>query len=201
MTAHSSQHSTEAPSDTAEHDNSAPLTPEQCHAEAERLVQYYSVGGTAIGLVPVPLLDMAALAVVQLKMLHALAGLYHIDFRADLGRAAIASLLGGVLPSTLAPSLAASLGKLIPGAGQLLGAGTQAVLGGALTYAVGKVFIQHFAAGGTFLTFDPEAVRDYFEQQLEAGKAKAQAHKTNRQSQAERPEPNVGQRQDADPVQ
>ena len=200
MTTNSSQHSTETPTDTAENDQ-VPLTPEQCHAEAERLVQYYSVGGTAIGLVPLPLLDMAGLVVVQLKMLHALAGLYRIDFRADLGRSAIASLLGGVLPSTLAPSLAASLGKLIPGAGQLLGAGTQAVVGGAVTYAVGKVFIQHFAAGGTFLTFDPEAVQDYFEQQLEAGKARAQAHKTNRQSQAKRPEPNAGQRHDADPVQ
>jgi len=200
MTANSNQHSTETPKDTAEN-ASAPLTPEQCHAEAERLVQYYSVGGTAIGLVPIPLLDMAGLVVVQLKMLHALAGLYRIDFRADLGRSAIASLLGGVLPSTLAPSLAASLGKLIPGAGQLLGAGTQAVVGGAVTYAVGKVFIQHFAAGGTFLTFDPEAVRDYFEQQLEVGKAKAQAHKTDQQGDAKGPEPNAGQRQDADPVQ
>jgi uncharacterized protein (DUF697 family) len=200
MTANSSQHSTETPTNAAQNDQVA-LTPEQRHAEAERLVQYYSVGGTAVGLVPLPLLDIAGLVVVQLKMLHALARLYGIDFRADLGRSAIASLLGGVLPSTLAPSLAASLGKLIPGAGQLLGAGTQAVVGGAVTYAVGKVFIQHFAAGGTFLTFDPEAVRDYFEQQLEAGKIRAQAHKTNRQDHAKRPEPNADQRQDGDLAQ
>jgi uncharacterized protein (DUF697 family) len=152
----------------------AELTPEQRHAEAERLVQNYSLGGTAIGLVPIPLVDMAGLVAIQLKMLHALARVYGVNFRADLGRSALASLFGGVLPaSILAPSLAASLGKLIPGAGQLLGTGTQVVVGGAVTYAVGKVFIQHFASGGTFLTFDPEAVRDYFQQQLEIGKTKA----------------------------
>lgn len=152
----------------------AELTPKDRHAEAERLVQKYSLGGTAIGLVPIPLVDMAGLVAIQLKMLHALARVYGVDFRADLSRSALASLFGGVLPaSILAPSLTASLTKLIPGAGQLLGTGTQVVVGGAVTYAVGKVFIQHFASGGTFLTFDPEAVRDYFQQQLEAGKAQA----------------------------
>ncbi len=173
MTA-SSQHTDATPNDAADHDEAMP---EQRHAAAERLVQQYSLGGTALGLVPVPLLDMAGLVAVQLKMLHGLARIYEIDFRADLGRSAVASLLGGLLPTTLAPSIAASLGKLIPGFGQLLGAGTQAVVGGAVTYAVGKVFIQHFAAGGTFLTFDPEAVRDYFEQQIEVGKARVRAHK------------------------
>ena len=28
--------------------------------------------------------------------------------------------------------------------------------------SVGRVFIQHFASGGTFLDFDPESVRKHF---------------------------------------
>jgi hypothetical protein len=35
---------------------------------------------------------------------------------------------------------------------------------------MGKVFIQHFESGGTFLTFDPQQVRDYYAQQFEKGK-------------------------------
>ena len=151
------------------------LTTEQRHIEADRLVRNYSLGGTAVGLIPIPFVDMAGLVAIQLKMLHALARVYGIDFRADLGRSALASLLGGVLPSTMvAPSLVASLSKLIPGVGQILGAGTQVVVGGAVTYAVGKVFMLHFASGGTLLTFDPETMRDYFEQQIEVGKEKVQ---------------------------
>jgi uncharacterized protein (DUF697 family) len=148
----------------------APLAPESCHAAAERLVRQYTLGAMAVGLVPLPLLDFAAVIALQLKMLHGLSGLYQIDFKADLGRSAVASLAGGVLPSAAAPTLAASLGKLIPVSGQILGGSALVVLNGAATYALGKVFIQHFAAGGTFLSFDPETVRDYFEQQFEAGK-------------------------------
>ncbi|MCG6940948.1 MAG: DUF697 domain-containing protein [Thiohalocapsa sp.] len=156
-----------AAADTPE---SAPMTSEQRHAAAERLVRSYTLGGMAVALVPVPLVDLAGLMAVQLKMLHGLARLYSVAFRADLGRSAAASLVGGALPTAVAPALAASLGKLVPVSGQLLGGGSLAVASGAATYALGKVFIQHFAAGGTFLTFDPEAVRDYFQQQFEAGK-------------------------------
>lgn len=144
-------------------------TQEQRHAAADHLVRQYTLGGMAVGLVPIPLADLAALVAVQLKMLHGLAGIYGIEFRADLGRSAIASLVGSTLPTSLSPGLAASLSKLIPGVGQTLATGSAVLLNGAATYAVGKVFIQHFAAGGTFLTFDPEAVRDYFAAQLKEG--------------------------------
>lgn len=156
-----------AASDAAESES---LAPEASHAAAEHLVRQYTLGAMAVGMVPVPLLDLAALLAVQLKMLHSLARIYDIEFKADLGRSAVASLLGSVLPTSAAPTLAASLGKLIPVSGQLLGGGTLVILNGAATFALGRVFIQHFAAGGTFLTFDPEAVRDYFAQQFEAGK-------------------------------
>jgi hypothetical protein len=43
-------------------------------------------------------------------------------------------------------------------------------LAGASTYAVGRVFIQHFECGGTILSFDPEKVRAHFEKEFEEGK-------------------------------
>lgn len=152
-----------------------PAARDTLHAIAATRVQRYTLGSMTIGLVPIPLADLAALFALQLKMLHSLARLYGVSFKADLGRAAIASLVGGSLPLAASPSLAASLGKLIPGVGQTLATGSLVVLNGATTYALGKVFIQHFASGGTFLTFDPEAVRDFFEQQLQQGHAAAAA--------------------------
>lgn len=138
---------------------------------ANTRIRQYAFGGMAVGLVPLPLLDLAALFSVQMKMLHSLARIFSIEFRADLGRSAIASLVGGALPLAAAPTLAASLGKLIPGVGQALAMGSQVVLNGAMTYALGKVFLQHFASGGTFLTFNPEAVKEYFAEQFQEGKA------------------------------
>ncbi|MCI5165392.1 MAG: GTPase, partial [Candidatus Electrothrix sp. GM3_4] len=49
----------------------------------------------------------------------------------------------------------------------------------AVTYAVGKVFHQHFASGGTFLTFDPDKVREYYAQMLKEGKAMASKAKAS----------------------
>ena len=148
----------------------APLTLEDQTELANHRIRQYAFGGMAVGLVPLPILDLAALVSLQMKLLHSLSTIFGIEFRADLGRAAIASLVGGVLPLAAAPALAASLGKFIPGVGQLLGAGAQVALNGAITYALGKVFLQHFASGGTFLTFEPEAVKEYFAEQFQKGK-------------------------------
>ena len=48
------------------------------------------------------------------------------------------------------------------------------VLAGAATYAVGKVFIQHFESGGTFLNFNPESVRGYYEAMFKEGQSVAE---------------------------
>jgi hypothetical protein len=55
--------------------------------------------------------------------------------------------------------------------GAILGAVTLPFFAGAATYAIGKVFMQHFASGGTFLDFDPDKVRGYFREQFGKGKA------------------------------
>ena len=41
---------------------------------------------------------------------------------------------------------------------------------GAFSYAVGRVFIRHFESGGTFLDFDADKVRGYFNEQFREGK-------------------------------
>ncbi|WP_446012087.1 YcjF family protein [Candidatus Electrothrix sp.] len=138
--------------------------------EAQERILYYTYGGMAMGLVPFPLLDLAALTALQLKMLHRLSGIYGVEFKANLGRSASTSLVGGLAPVASAAPVAASLSKFIPGVGHVLSYGTLVALNGASTYAVGQVFARHFSSGGTFFTFDPETTRDYFTEQYEKGK-------------------------------
>ena len=38
----------------------------------------------------------------------------------------------------------------------------------AATYALGRVFIQHFECGGTILDLDPDKVREHFRREFEA---------------------------------
>ncbi len=70
---------------------------------------------------------------------------------------------------SFAPSLTFSLIKCIPFLGLAGGMLTMSITAAASTYAVGKVFIQHFASGGTFLSFDPEKVREYYQEMFKEG--------------------------------
>ncbi|MCA9539713.1 MAG: DUF697 domain-containing protein [Myxococcales bacterium] len=133
---------------------------------ARRLIKRYALGGIAPGLLPFPLIDAGLLLGVQLKLIHHLAKVYGVAFSKDLSRSLISALVGGGAPI----SLGASLGKLVPGYGQFVSPITGGLLGGASTYAVGQVFLQHFESGGTFLTFDPEKVRAHYASELEKGK-------------------------------
>ena len=120
----------------------------------------YSAMSVATGLIPLPLVDMAGLMTVQLLMLKKLSKHYNIPFNSQRSKSAIAILASGINSGYIA----ASSSKLIPFIGAFSIA-AMPVLNGALTYAVGRVFIMHFASGGTFLDFDPVKARDYFEEQ------------------------------------
>ena len=137
---------------------------------ADKVIRNYALGSIVPSLIPVPMLDLVAVTGIQLKMLHSLAQTYGVPFKEEAGRSALAALIGGTT-SLGASRIVTSAVKAIPFVGQLTGAITMPVVNGGATYAIGKVFKQHFESGGTFLSFDPAKVRAYFEEQLKEGKA------------------------------
>ena len=137
----------------------------QAHEIVKRKV-YWSAGA---GFIPLPLVDIAAIMLVQVKMLSDLANLYGLPFSKDRGKALISALIGSVAPTAIADPVA-SIIKAVPLVGMTVSVVAMPALAGASTYAVGQVFIQHFEAGGTFLDFKPEEVKEYFAEQLEKGK-------------------------------
>lgn len=137
---------------------------------ADAIVRKWTLWSAGFGLIPVPLVDFATTTGFSLKMLHSLSKYYGVEFKSEIGKSAITSLLGGVASPSLAMG-AASLVKGVPVIGLPLAVITGPVAAGAITYAIGRVFTAHFGSGGTLFDFDPEAFRDYFHQQIEAGKA------------------------------
>jgi hypothetical protein len=71
--------------------------------------------------------------------------------------------------------------KLIPGVGSVLGGVTLAVLSGASTYALGEVFKKHFETGGTFLDFDVERLKKFYNEKFEKGKQVAEELRKNQE--------------------
>jgi len=132
---------------------------------ANKIVKKYTLGSFGAGFIPSPAYDTVVLAAVQLKMLHSLAKVYEVEFSDELGKKVIAACLGAALPISLSLT-ASNLIKYVPVYGWVVkGVGTS-IVAGIFTYAVGKVFIQHFESGCTFLSFDPQQVKHYFSSQL-----------------------------------
>jgi len=149
-------------------------------AEANRIVNAYVVGnmaGTALQ-IPVPLIDLAVSAGVQLAMLHALADIFEVPFEQTWVVAAAGSLIGSVLPTAAAPLVLNSLARLVP-VGAFVNLSTQAVLIGACTYALGQVFIDHFSRGGSFGNFDPRRARPAYVRHFARGRQVAAARRAN----------------------
>jgi uncharacterized protein (DUF697 family) len=129
---------------------------------ANEIVKKYSMYSAGSGLVPVPLVDWAIISGVQMKMLHDLGEVYGVPFEADRVRPIVAAALGGYASTKLGYGIGGGLIKAIPFVGQAIGLVSVPLFAYGLTFAVGKVFITHFASGGTFLDFDPAKVRAYF---------------------------------------
>jgi len=145
-------------------------------ATANRIVNAYVVGnmaGSALQ-IPVPLLDLAVSAGVQLVMLHALADTFEVPFEQTWVVGAVGSLIGSALPTAAAPWVLSSLARVIP-VGTFVNLGTAAILIGASTYALGQVFISHFSRGGTFSDFVPRRARPEYERAFARGKQVAAA--------------------------
>ncbi len=128
---------------------------------------WYSMGA---GLIPIPIVDLAAVGGVQLRMINELSKVYEVPFSENRGKAVLASLLGFLVPAGITYGVLRQALKAVPGLGSLAGGLSLAASSGAATYAVGRVFISHFESGGTFLTFDPEKVKAYFLAQFEEGR-------------------------------
>lgn len=135
-----------------------------------KLVKRYMLWSLGAGAIPIPFIDFAAVTGVQIKMIKELSDHYDIPFKEDAGKSITASLVGSISAAALKGSIFGSFLKAVPVAGSILGAASMSIFSAATCYAVGKVFIQHFEAGGTFLDMDPDKVKEYFKEQFAEGK-------------------------------
>lgn len=133
--------------------------------QAAKIIHSHILWATGSGLIPIPLVDFAAVTAIQLEMLQQLADLHNVSYSNSKGKAFVYALSG----TTLA-SLGASLFKAIPGVGSFIGGASMALTSGASTYAVGQVAVKHFANGGTLDNFVEEQLRTAYEEAFEHGK-------------------------------
>ena len=138
---------------------------------------------TGAGAVPVPIVDIALVAGIQLNMLKKLAALYTVDFDETRGRAWLS-----ILTTNVASRFAANALKLVPGVGTLLGGGAMAIMSGASTYALGTVVAHHFRNNGTFEDLDLKTAKAEFDAAYGEGKEVASRLRKEAKAKGETPE-------------
>lgn len=124
--------------------------------EASRIVRNHALAAVATVILPIPVVGIGILVAVHLRMIRQLALLYQVDFSEQRAESLIGTVLG-----VSATGTAAGLLRLVPGLNLLT-----ALTPSASTYALGKVFIEHFESGGTFLTFDSSRAKAAYEEKL-----------------------------------
>ena len=135
----------------------------------DTLIRKRVYGAMALGLAPVPMLDLVGLFAIQTELVNSLAKQYGVAFSKDRVRNILSTLLGSALPVALGP-VAFSLLKAIPLIGMTAGAATMSIMGGSATYAVGRVFNRHFATGGTLIDMDAGKLKESFRTYYDEGK-------------------------------
>ena len=151
--------------------------------QALKTIKKHMWGAMGAGLIPFLAVDLLAVSAVQLKMVAAISKIYGVPFVANCGKAVIGSLFGSLAPNAGGGFAASAIFKTIPLI-NLFGGAVMALLSGAATWALGKVFIQHFESGGSFLDLNPEEVREYFKAQFEEGKKMATSMKAGEKTEA-----------------
>src|SRR5712691_13363893 len=89
------------------------MTDEQRDEVASKLVDRFSLWSGAAGLIPIPLVDIAAVGGVQLQMLRRLSEIYGVPFSDNRGKSIIASLAGSVLPASTATTTAMGVSSIL----------------------------------------------------------------------------------------
>ncbi|MEN9205469.1 MAG: DUF697 domain-containing protein [Thermostichales cyanobacterium BF4_bins_65] len=134
--------------------------------DPDRIIRSHVLWAIGAGLLPIPLVDFAAVTAVQLDMLKDLAACYGVDYDRSSGKAFVSALT-----STTFAAIGSSIVKAIPGLGSVLGGVSMALMSGASTYAVGQVVKQAYATSGSLEGLDLRAARRAYEEAFEQGKS------------------------------
>jgi len=151
--------------------NDAPALDSQARLEqAQAITRSNVLWALGAGVVPFPIIDVLAVMAVHVKMLREFSKLYDVKFTEGVAKKLVATLVSSIGVVGVGTAIGGSLAKLIPGIGTTLSLISVPVIAGAVTHAMGQVFVMHFEAGGTLLDFDPQVMRDYFKKEFEQAK-------------------------------
>lgn len=120
--------------------------------KAQQTLRDHALLAAGAAIIPVPLLDMAAEAAIQTRMVKRLAEIYGVDFAEKRAKVLVAAALGGFSAGWAAGTLL----RYASFATYFINLWPSAMLSSGITYGIGHLFIQHFEKGGGMHDLAPD---------------------------------------------
>lgn len=130
-------------------------------AEVDKIIRKNVYASMGTGLVPVPLFCFATASVININMARQLSALYNVEFKENIAKNIIVSVLGAGTAMLASPLVELAV-KGIPLVGLPFCVATKPVLNGMSTYAVGQMFVTHFNRGGSFVGANIDEMKESF---------------------------------------
>ncbi len=138
--------------------------------KAEQLINRNILIAVGCGLLPMPLVDAAGVATIEIVMIGELAKIYGFPFPNRLALIKMFLSVVGSIGSIYVVSHSRSALTTIPLIGYLASATVYSMANGVAVFAVGKVFQHHFESGGTLLSLDKKSTKKLYHSEYQRGK-------------------------------
>ncbi len=143
--------------------------------QIDKIINNHVLYSMGLGIIPIPLVDIAGVTATQLDMLSQIGGVHGKNFSDISGKSFIASTAGATFAR-----LGASFLKAIPGIGSIIGGVSMSIMSGASTYAIGQVAHRFFRDGLELEDIDADLAKSIYEEEFEKGKKVASDLKTKK---------------------
>ena len=130
----------------------------------KEIIHDYAFYAAGVGLIPIPIVDLASISLVQFKMIRKLSEQYsHVSFDEARAKSMVAAITGGFTSFELG-IFARLLFKGVPFFGPIVGGTAMSGFAYVSTKLIGEIFNDHFASGGDISVEDLtiQKMRDLF---------------------------------------
>jgi uncharacterized protein (DUF697 family) len=140
-------------------------------AKIESIIKNRSLLAASMGIVPIPVFNLASVTVVQIAMVQSISRLYNIEVKKSWIKNILASILGGLVTTGGSRFVAKGL-VAVPLLGVPLAVLTAPALNGLTTYAIGYMFVRYFESDDGFLKTNFKALGGWFKDGFKEGREK-----------------------------
>jgi uncharacterized protein (DUF697 family) len=122
--------------------------------EAMRIVHRYMAVSAGAAFIPVAGADVVTLAGIHVALIKQLCDHYEVPFTNHTARNVLIAVTISIVPGTLGSIVGRRILSLLPAIGAGFGWMLMSAGSAAFSYVIGRLFIEHFEAGGTLDSFD-----------------------------------------------